>query len=184
MDKQIVAIGFIGLLLGIGVGYLIGIPQLSNLQTKIDSMQSQINSLDVQIVTKDQTISSLQKQIQDKDVIISNLQSQPKPITYFKINYVSWEISNGIVRVFIENIGSTTTIESVKISKGTTSSGAVWYTNNFPILIIQGNVGTYVWKLSDSNAPSGFLAYGTSYLIQVTCVTGFSDTEVYTSPVS
>ena len=122
--------------------------------------------------------------------VMSMISSQSQQAqTQVRIDHVTWDLTGQKMSCTIRNTGSVAaTIESFSVKKNV--AGATWYDDSLDGdtatsgAVDVGDTLTRGWDVNDAGAPPDYLAPSTSYVIRVTCSTGFYYEKVAVSPAS
>ena len=172
MEAKAYALIMVALIAGLIGGYYVS----------SSTFQNQIIILQLQITNQETTISRLQAdytKLQNNytqllSLYTTLLLSQTQQAqTQVRIDSVDWSVA-GQIRVSIRNTGSVTaTIESISVRKNVVGSTAVTVSYIPSISVNVGNTIQLTWN--------GPLDPNTSYIVRVTCSTGFYYEMVATS---
>ncbi|UCH38293.1 MAG: hypothetical protein JSV76_03825 [Candidatus Bathyarchaeota archaeon] len=87
--------------------------------------------------------------------------------TQVRIDSVTWSLAGNNVSAAVRNTGSVAaTIETISVRNS--ASGSTWYGDTVSVAMDVGGTGVVTWDSTDLT-----LAASTSYIIRVTCSTGF-----------
>jgi flagellin-like protein len=91
--------------------------------------------------------------------------------TQVRIDSVTWNVTENTVATVVRNTGSVpASIETVSVRES--ASGSTWHPEAVSHALDTGATGTVTWD-GDSASPTLSLSTSTSYVIRVTCSTGF-----------